>query len=79
MTNIKVGIELKKCAECEYKLRCDECVHKLNSTPVKNALRIIKEVCESHACAGCPLHGACNKNYFGGMTPDVWDESVVIE
>lgn len=77
--NLKCGIEIKKCSECTYKLRCDECTYKRDNKSVKKALRIIKEVCESNACAGCPLHEACKQNYFGGITPNGWDESVVIE
>lgn len=75
---VECGVEIKKCAECEYKLRCDECVYKLDNISLKKAIKVIKGVCEENCCAECPLDSVCSR-YFGTISPDSWDENEVIE
>ena len=69
---LEIGVEVKECKKCEYKLRCEECEHKNEKKSVINALKVLKDECEKREyCEDCPLYEVCD-GYFGNICPDVW-------
>lgn len=70
---VEIGVEVKECKKCEYKLRCEECVCKTEEKSVINALKVIKDECEKREyCEDCPLYEAC-EGYFGSISPEDWE------
>ncbi len=64
---LEIGVEFKKCSECEYKLRCTD-----EEKRAIHALKVIKEICGKYpTCADCPYHDLCD-DCFAYDRPEKW-------